>query len=271
MANSQVTYASVEDLHLGIDAAPSDLLTVGNPKTAKGEGFGYFTAILHLAPAKLAGFELCASRTDGCTVACLNTAGMQGSDGSHRRRIISARIRKAKWFRADRDAFMCKLEREISAHVRASARHGLKPAIRLNGTSDIPFENLSYNRTDGTRGTIFERFPNVQFYDYTKHAIRFKRTLPANYDLTYSAADGNEASVEFAMRHGARVAVVFGNAERRNARKWNLPATWNGAQVVDADAHDLRFVEPQGVVCGLRAKGLAKLDTTGFVKWVRPS
>jgi hypothetical protein len=268
MTNSQVTYSAVESLHEGIEASASALLTVGNPKTAKGEGYGYLTAILHLAPAKLAGFEVCSARTAGCTEACLNTSGMQGK---FRINVISARIRKTKWFRADRDGFMQRLERDIAAHVRSAKRHGLKPCVRLNGTSDIPWENVRYTRADGSKGTIFERFPDVQFYDYTKLALRFKRALPSNYDLTYSAADGNENAVALALSYGARIAVVFGNSDRPNARKWKLPATFEGTAVVDADAHDLRFTEPSGVICGLRAKGLAKRDDTGFVKWVKPT
>lgn len=267
--SGQVTYQDVERLHETIPGAPSKtLLTVGNPKTAKGEGYGYLTAILHLAPARLAGFEVCSGRTDGCTAACLNTAGMQGTGGRHRRMIIGARIRRTKWFRADRQAFMLRLHRDIAAHVKSARAHGLKPCVRLNGTSDLPWENIKYARPDGTVGTLMDAFPTCRFYDYTKVATRFARPLPANYDLTFSAADGNERAVQVAQSYGARVAVVFGNAARPRARKWALPATWNGVQVVDADKHDLRFTEPQGVVCGLRAKGLAKTDKSGFVRFV---
>ena len=265
---TQVTYDSLSDLHLSVEPAPSQLLTVGNPKTAKGEGYGYLTGIMHLAPARLAGFEVCAGRTDGCTDACLNTAGMQGTEGRHRRRIVAARIRRTKWFKSDRQAFMRRLERDIAALERSARRHGLKPAVRLNGTSDIPFENLRYVGTDGRSLTLMDRFPRVQFYDYTKLALRFKRDLPPNYDLTFSAADGNAPAVQVALKYGARVAVVFGNAARPSARKWDLPSEYDGRQVVDADKHDLRFLEPAGVICGLRAKGLGKRDTTGFVRFV---
>lgn len=263
-----LTYRAVEREHLTVDAAPSALLTMSNPKTAKGEGYGYLTAILHLAPARLAGFETCAGRTEGCTAACLNTAGRGGFDP----RIVRARIRKTKWFRADRDAFMQTLEREIATHVRSAARHGLTPCVRLNGTSDIPWENVKYTAADGTAvANIFDRFPDVQFYDYTKLPMRAKRDLPANYDLTFSLADGNDRAAEFAAEHGMRVAVVFRNEERPTAKRWHLPNVWRGLTVVDADAHDLRFTEPRGVIAGLRAKGHAKRDATGFVQNVRPA
>lgn len=268
MIGNQTTYSDLESMHESITPAPSALLTLGNPKTAKGEGFGYLTAILHLAPARLAGFEVCSGRTDGCTAACLNTSGMQGTAGRHRRRIVAARIRKTKWFRADRQSFMRRLEREIAAHERSAARHGLRPAVRLNGTSDIPWENVRYLGTDGRSVTLLDRFPRVQFYDYTKVATRFGRPLPANYDLTFSAADGNDRATAVAVGYGARVAVVFGNADRPSARKWPLPTEYDGRTVVDADKHDLRFLEPAGVICGLRAKGLAKTDRSGFVTWI---
>ena len=64
------------DYDLG--GVPKELLTLGNPKTAKGEKLWYFTAILHLAPATLSGFEVCSHRSAGCTAACLNTAGRGG-------------------------------------------------------------------------------------------------------------------------------------------------------------------------------------------------
>lgn len=265
----QVTYQSVERLHETIVAGPSTLLTVnGNPKTDKSVKYGYLTGILHLAPARLSGFEMCADRTDGCTDACLNTAGRQGTGGAFRVRIISARIRRTKWFRQDRPAFMLQLHRDIAAVERKAAREGLKPAIRLNGTSDIPWENVRYTRPDGSRGTLMDAFPRVTFYDYTKSALRFKRPRPANYDLTFSAAESNGAAEKLARRYGARVAIVFGHAERPNAKRWDLPETFEGSPVVDADRHDLRFLEPPGVVCGLRAKGLAKTDTSGFVRFV---
>lgn len=243
------------------------LLTLSNPKTAKGEGYGYLTAILHLSPARLAGFEVCASSTAGCRAACLNTAGR----GSMMAGIHVARLRRTLAFKADRNAFMSRLEREIGAHVRRAHRLDLTPAVRLNGTSDIPWEAVRYVNDYGARGTVFEAFPDVQFYDYTKHAFRFARTLPANYDLTFSLAESNGEAAAAAMENGARVAVVFRNAVRPSARLWDLPSEWRGVPVVDADKTDLRFLDPPAVWCGLRAKGAAKRDASGFVHDVVPA
>jgi hypothetical protein len=36
-------------------------------------------------------------------------------------------------------------------------------------------------------------------------------------------------------------------------------------RVIDGDVDDVRWMDEQGVVVGLRAKGLAKKDDTGFV------
>lgn len=267
MANFDLV--SVTALASSVAPAPSPLLTTGNPKTAKGEGYGYLTAILHLAPYKASGFNTCAKATAGCSAACLNTAGRGGFDSG----IQRARIRKTKWLRADKLAFGRQLERDIESHARRAHANDLLPAVRLNGTSDLPFENLRFTWRDGSESTVFERFPDIQFYDYTKVVSRLRKPLPPNYDLTFSAADGNEDDTAEALALGARVAIVFRNRRKPNARAktWNIPSEYRGRRVVDADSHDLRFLDPRGVYCGLRAKGLATKDTLGFVHDVDPA
>lgn len=261
-------HADVVKIGESVVAAPSKLLTVSaDAKTVKGEEYGYLTGIMYLAPHKAAGFNVCAFATDGCIAACLNTAG-QGTYSTTQ----VARIRRTKWFRADRNAFMQQVEKDILALIRKAKRLDMTPCVRLNGTSDIPWESVKYVGKDGTSGTIFERFPDVQFYDYTKNAARFARNLPANYDLTFSAADGNENAVEFALAHDGRVAAVFRNSMRPNARakNWNLPGTYKGVPLIDGDDSDLRFLDPKGSFIGLKAKGHAWKDTTGFVRDIDP-
>jgi len=266
-----ITYADVETIARELEQnweIPT-LLTdpLGNPKIAKGVPYGYWPAILHLSPARLAGFEVCASRTPGCTAACLNVSGR----GARMEGVHVARLKRTLYFKRDRAGFMIKLEREIARHVRRARAIGLEPCVRLNGTSDLPWEAVRYVGVDGTRGTILERFPDVQFYDYTKHAHRFARPRPDNYDLTFSLADGNETHADEAMANGARVAVVLRNRTQPNARYWQLPTLWNGVRVIDADKTDLRFLDPDAVYCGLRAKGPAIRDTSGFVHDVTPA
>jgi hypothetical protein len=264
------THDDVAAMAASVEGAPSDLLTVGNPKIAKGEKYGYLTAGLHLAPYKLAGFNMCAKATAGCAAACLNTSGRGYFDS----KLHVARIRKTKWLRNDRQAFFTKLHKEIATHERYCVKRNLKPVARLNILSDFPWENAKYIRPDGSVGNIFDAFPNVQFYDYTKIAARFAKNLPANYDLTFSAADGNEEDVKLAQSYGARVAIVFRNRQnpRAQARRWNLPDNYNGIPLVDGDDSDLRFLDPPGCIIGLKVKGnSAWKDTTGFVRDIDPA
>lgn len=249
------------------------LLTVsGNPKVEKGEAYGYWTAILHLAPAKLSGFEVCPKATDGCRAACLNTAGHGGlarggvltyseiAEGRRSNAVQAARIARTRFLFQDRRGFMAQLAKEIAAHVKRCERAGFRPAIRLNGTSDIKWEASAFHTECGV--SIFEAFPDVQFYDYTKIANR--RNLPKNYSLTFSAADGNYADAMQALINGLNVAVVFRDKATR-ARYMDCRLGWNGYRVIDGDETDLRFLDPRNVVVGLYAKGAAKRDTSGFV------
>jgi len=240
-----------------------NLLTTGNPKIEKGSVFGYLPFILHLAPADLSGFETCPKRTAGCTAACLNTAGRGGmfKRGETTNAIQQARIRKTRAFFEKRDEFMAALADDIARGIRKAERKGLTPVFRLNGTSDLAFEKIrvTYNGTEYRN--IFAAFPTVQFYDYTKIAGRSVAHI-ANYHVTFSAADGNDADVARAISAGYNVAVVFG-IKKTEA----LPAYYNGMPVFNGDDSDLRFLDPKGHIIGLYAKGKAKNDTTGFVKY----
>lgn len=228
------------------------LLTVGNPKLLKGQKKGYLSSVLHLAPADLSGKEVCPKRTAGCTAACLNTAGRGGifKKGESTNVIQQARIRKTKYFFENRNHFMLDLFRDIEKTIKQAEKKGLTPVFRLNGTSDLAWEK--YTLPNGKN--LFEMFPEVQFYDYTKVNNRKVKHIP-NYHLTFSKADGNDMDVRLAMSNGMNVAVVFKN----------LPATYLGRPVINGDETDLRFLDPKGVIVGLKAKGKAKKDTTGFV------
>lgn len=228
------------------------LLSVGNPKTIRGEGRGYRTYILHLAPAKLSGYNVCPMASAGCAAACLNTAGRGRFD-----RTQAARIRKTRWFFEDRAAFMKQLVSDIYAAKRDAARASLTPVFRLNGTSDIRWENIPVPSMDlvPELENIMALFPNDQFYDYTKLSNR--RLLPANYHLTFSRSESNDVATTEAIMAGRNVAVVFAGKE--------LPARYVGVPVVDGVKDDLRFLDPAGVIVGLLAKGKAKHDHSNFV------
>lgn len=218
-----------------------------NAKTVKGQGRGYMTAILYLAPADESGYEVCPMASAGCRKACLNKAGM-GAFST----VQAARIAKTRLYFEDRAAFMAQLVSEVRAFIRKAIKLGLIPVVRLNGTSDIPWERVP---VEG-KANIMELFPSVQFYDYTKRHNR--RNLPANYHLTFSLAEDNDSRARAAATNGANIAVVF--------RTDKFPTTFMGMPVVDGDADDLRFLDGRGVVVGLKAKGPAKKDTSGFVR-----
>ena len=235
------------------------LLSTGNPKILKGLKQGFNTYILHLAPANLSGYETCAKRTTGCTSACLNTAGRGGmfKKGETTNMIQNARIRKTKMFFEQRQDFMLALKKDIELGIKQSKKLGLIPVFRLNGTSDLAWEK--YDMIPGQN--VFECFPDIQFYDYTKILGRKVKGI-ANYHLTFSAADGNDADVYRAIAEGYNVATVFGLKKTEP-----MPETYLGRTVFNGDDSDLRFLDPKNVVVGLYAKGKAKKDTSGFVKY----
>jgi hypothetical protein len=242
------------------------LLSVGNPKTLKGMKQGYNTYILHLAPATLSGHNTCPKATKGCINACLNTAGRGGmfKRGENTNTIQEARIRKTKLFYNDRDTFMHLLYKDITLAIKQSAKLGLIPVIRLNGTSDISWEKYPVTMGNVTYSNIFAAFGHIQFYDYTKVLGRKVQNIP-NYHLTFSAADGNDNDVDNAIKQGYNIAVVF------NLKK-TLPMPeyhrFNNQvrPVFNGDESDLRFLDPDNHIVGLYAKGKAKKDTSGFVK-----
>ena len=241
----------------------STLLTTGNPKIEKGLEFGYLPFILHLAPADLSGFETCPKRTAGCSTACLNTAGRGGmfKRGESTNTIQQARIRKTRYFFTDRAAFLADLVKDIERAIVKSKRLGLIPVFRLNGTSDLSWEKYPVIRNNTKFSNVFAAFPDVQFYDYTKILGRKIQGMP-NYHLTFSAADGNDLDVNKAISQGYNVAVVFGVKKSDP-----LPAKYLDLPVFNGDDSDLRFLDPKNVIVGLYAKGRAKNDLSGFVKY----
>jgi hypothetical protein len=249
------------------------LLTPGNPKTEKGRGAGYWTFILHLSPAKLSGYNVCPMATKGCKAACLNTAGRGGIMAGHgiltaadvakgiHNTIQKARIRRTKLFFEARETFMTLLAADIRRGIAKARKQGYEPVFRLNGTSDIRWESIAVEGASN----IFALFPGVQFYDYTKIANR--KNIPANYAITFSLADGNDAQAAAAMRSGINVAAVFRN-KASVAGHVTVGYELEGARhpVFTGDDTDLRFLDPAGVIVALYAKGNAKRDRAGFVR-----
>lgn len=218
-----------------------NLLSMSNPKLVKNQKYNYLSGILHLAPFNLSGYQVCKNASDGCSKACLNTAGR-----GHMDIIQQARVRKTKMLFKQKEAFLLALKNDIEKLERKAKKEGMNCSVRLNGTSDLPWERIML---DGRN--MFQHFPHLQFYDYTKRHDR--KNIPENYHLTFSLAEDND---EFAKSVDMNVAVVFKD----------VPETFWGKPVYDGDDSDLRFLDPPGHIIGLKAKGKAKKDTTGFVR-----
>ena len=234
----------------------NSLLGISNAKTSKGEDLGVLTGILYLAPHTIGGKNLCPFASAGCAAACLYSAG-RGAFNSVQR----ARIAKTKLFHADPRAFVEMLSLDIAALERKAIKLGMVAAVRLNGTSDLPWENLK-----GEIGvSLMERFPSVQFYDYTKNPSRAiaygQGKMPTNYHVTFSRSEANSGAVLSVIDTVANVAAVFDTKKGQP-----LPATWAGRKVIDGDITDIRFWDETNVIVGLRAKGsMGKADESGFV------
>jgi len=227
------------------------LLSTSNTKTMKGMKVGYMTYILHLAPYTLGGINVCPKATAGCIAGCLNTAGRGGmfKAGETTNTVQKARVRRTQLFATNREGFMETLITDITKAIKQAERKGMIPVFRLNGTSDLSWEKYYWGGKN-----IFEHFPNIQFYDYTKVLGRKVQHIP-NYHLTFSRAESNNVDISHAFLQGMNVAYVFDKT----------PTEWQGVPVHDGDVDDLRFLDPKGVIVGLKAKGRAKKDTSGFV------
>lgn len=224
------------------------LLSVGNDaKTVKGQKQGVLTGILYMAPHTLGGgATLCPFSTAGCRAVCLYTAGRGGFN-----MVQQARIRKTQRFQAAPVLFVEEICEDIERLIKDAKSKGFTPAVRLNGTTDILWEKFG----------VMEKFPNLQYYDYTKYPAKLRSDLPPNYHLTFSYSEKPVAGAwsDDWAKLGVNTAVVFSDA---------LPDTFRGRKVIDGDQSDLRFTDPKGVIVGLKTKGKARghRDTSGFVQ-----
>ena len=227
--------------------AVKNLLSEGstNTKTAKNE---LTTFILYLAPSDIIGtHNLCPMASAGCKASCLYSAG-RGRFSN----VQLSRINKAKFWAYNRQAFYIQLATELmKIHDKSNFE---KIAIRLNGTSDIDHLSLLKRYTGIDFLDAF--YSNLLFYDYTKNINVFKKYFGTNYKLTFSKSETNFDECLEVINMGGNIAAVFA-AE--------LPDTYGGIQVINGDESDLRYFDPANVIVGLKAKGDAKKDTTGFV------
>jgi hypothetical protein len=207
---------------------PKKLLSFKNAKTVKGEKLGVKTAILYLAPhtQNSKGINLCSHATEGCAKACLFGSGAARFTG-----VQAGKLNKTEYYLADRKNFMLQLKSEIETIVRLhSSKWDI--AIRLNGTSDIPFE---------------------KFKVVDDHKVNY-----SNYHLTFSRSENNHGKSLELLKRGFNVAVVFGLNKNQA-----LPKTYMGFEVINGDETDLRFKDKQNVVVGLHYKNLTGAGSKG--------
>ena len=255
------------------------LLTTSNPKLIKsGKANGtYCSACVMMAPGMRSGKNLCPSASPGCLRACLNTSGHGREDWSSSVRVHQARMNRAVLFNTDKKKFFRSLTAQIAHFADFCYHHqfigmaggkplfetsgSMIPCIRLNATSDIVYEKIMIPEI---RQTIFELFPEIIFYDYTKIPRRFNR--PRNYHLTYSRHElpkSEMTGIEY-MESGVNMAVVFDTPKNHNLPKRYQSHNFDHP-VIDGSLSDLRFLDPKGVIVGLYALEKAKEDRTGFV------
>ena len=245
------------------------LVTFGNPKVLKSRGVNVFSGVVHMLPSREydrlrvalgwapLGVNACPF-AGTCRRVCLNTAGRGGipmasyAAGPFRNNVEFGRFRRSHLYYTNPARFEQLLCRDIGRLAASAAAEGMTPAVRLNGTSDIDYAVSMPGVIEHAKAA------GVRVYDYTK---RPPGSPGGPVHLTYSV-DVSHARVRQAedyMRRGGTAAVVF--ATRKGAP---LPATWRGFPVIDGDLTDARFLDPVGVVVGLRAKGHAR-GSAGFV------
>ena len=204
-----------------------------------------YTYILYLAPANQSGFNVCRYATNDCKAGCLNTSGRAAMEilSKNESRIINSRIKKTKLFIEHTEYFMEWLIAEIKQAERKAIKDGYGFSVRLNGTSDINWQEVYFKGYN-----IFEIFPHIQFYDYTKDYTKFFN-IPKNYHLTYSYTGYNIGRSNLLLKKGFNVAMVF------NAK--TLPTEYNGFKVINGDLTDYRPNDGNGVIVGLKWKRIA--------------
>lgn len=245
---SITTLQKTETLTAPTYKAVKNLMSKGdtNAKTIKND---LETFILYLAPYNLSGFNVCPFASKGCISGCLNTAGMGIFSN-----VQLSRINKSKFWGFNREGFYIQLANELLKIHDKAVKKDIKIAIRLNGTSDIDHLDLLI-RYSGIN-FLDPFYNNLLFYDYTKNYNHIKKYLGTNYKLTFSRSEVNDLDSYRILKDGGNVAVVFAN---------ELPQYWNGFEVINGDDTDLRYFDPSNVVVGLKAKGKAKKDLSGFV------
>ena len=220
-----------------------------NYKANKNITIGYNTYFLSLAHSDISGYNVCAyanklkakennKNKSFCSSVCVGYNGF----AQIYKNVMKARIKKTKLFFKDQNLFIEYLIKDIEKAITQSIKKGLVPTFRLNAYSDIKYENIKINYNNKEYSNIFEIFPDIKFYDYTKIP---NRKTPKNYELTYSFwGNKNHLNKEI---NNKNVAIVFDK----------LPTKYKNKTVINGDKNDLRLKDNDGsnVIVGLKFKG----------------
>ena len=155
-----------------------------NAKTVKGISQGFMTGIVYLAPSDESGVaNTCPHASKGCRAACLFTAG-RGSMNN----VRNPRIKKTISFFADKASWINQLKGEIFNAKKKAVKNKTQFVVRLNGTSDIPWENENIFKLKKKLNFMITQNPKrmIDFLD---------GKMPANYHLTFSKSENNDAFV----------------------------------------------------------------------------
>lgn len=247
-------------------------ITIGNAK--KQTGFAYLggvnisqkilksqkvdnimTYCLYLAPYNLSGYNVCKFSTKECRLGCLFSSGRAKMEyNSGQTKIVNSRIGKTKLFFEHNEFFMQWLIAEIKSFQNKAKKKGMGFIVRLNGMSDIDWQDVKYNGM-----SIFEIFPEIMFYDYTKNPNKFGM-IPNNYHLTFSYTGKNWSICEALLERGHNISVVF-----NVPNNLPLPSKFRGYDVIDGDITDARVKDKKGIVVGLHWKRIGNKENEKIV------
>lgn len=206
-----------------------------------------YTYAIYLSPGNLSGYNVCSHSTPECRSGCLNTSGRAGiEEFSGKTKIHNCRVKKTKLFFEEQTFFMNWAIAEIKQAQAKAVRDNFFFSVRLNGTSDIDWQNVLVNGQ-----TIFEIFPEVSFYDYSKNYNKFEYKAD-NYHLTYSYTGRNTEHCLALLKRGFNVAVVF-NVKKET----ELPKTFMGYPTVNGDLTDYRINDAKSIIVALKWKRIA--------------
>jgi len=211
-------------------------------KVELGEGFGYLTTVMYLAPARVSGMQQCAGSTPECVANCLfNKSG-------HILFHQAGSILKSWALRFKASEAKARIEQELELHALKAKHKGLKGAVRLNGTSDILHARLW--RSAQALG--------LEAYEYTKLPTSIRRDDGVFRTYSISEAPSSVSLGLSLVASGGSAAIVVPAAKTKKKAMLEL-LTVLEIPWVDGDRHDLCFLDA-GKLRVLKAKGIKETE-----------